>query len=254
VKLERLLKIPRSARTIQLVINIPESSPRSTVSAPLPKPTGWARAWAILKVAGPATVAIAAIVISVLSLQRQDATNRDLQQANAAARQVEVAAAAANERRNAEQVSFLETMLRKPPSVSMVVENRATTPVYNVTFQVEVSAFTPLIGAPKTGGKGHLSKEFIFWLGNIPACSSGTVSNLVTAAIAAMKKTKLAAAVIGTNPVGVYVDWMSFADSSSVAWRYSGSGVLRKLESLPATTFVPDAYLAASYKNAIGCT
>jgi hypothetical protein len=61
----------------------------------------------------------------------------------------------------------------------------------------------------------------------MPACSLGTVTNLVTAATAAMlDNTKLAAAVIGANPVAVTVMSMSFTDSSGTAWQYSGLGGL----------------------------
>jgi hypothetical protein len=185
------------------------------VPAPPSKPTGWARVWTVLKVAGPAIVSIAAIVISILSLQGQAAANRGTQDANAAARQANAAAAAANQRRNAEQVSFLQTALPQSPFASMLVENHATTPVYEVTVQAEATVFTSLTGGPKgikgyiaalIGGNTYLRKEFTFYLGDMPACSLGTVTNLVTAATAAMlDNTKLAAAVIGANPVAVNV-------------------------------------------------
>lgn len=264
MKLERLLKVPRSSRTIQLVINIPEPPAPPAAISPPPKPRGWARAWTVLKVAGPATVAIAAIVISILSLQRQGAANRDLQAANAAARQANAEAAAASQRRDAEQVSFLQTSLPQAPFASMLVENHATTPVYQVTIQVETTVFTSLTGtrndikayiAALAGGKGYLRKEFTFYLGDIPACSSGTVVNLVTAATAAMlDNTRLAPAVIGSNPVAVNVTSMSFADSSGVAWQYSGLEGLRKLEHVPASTYFPNAYVATNFKDAVGCT
>jgi hypothetical protein len=263
MKIERLLKVPRSGRTIQLVINIPEPSAPPAVNPPPPKVTGWARVWAVLKVAGPATVATAAIVISLFSLQGQAAADRDLQEANAAARQANAASVAASQRQDAEQVSFLQTALPQSPFTSMLVANHATTPVYNVTFQVEATVFTSLIGAPKglkgyiaalVGGKGYLTREFTFWLGDMPACSSGTVVNIVTAATAAMlDNARLPAAVIGANPVAVNVTSMSFADSSGTAWQYSGLGTLQKLDHVPANTYFPNAYLAANYKDAVGC-
>ena len=264
MKLERLLKVPRSGRTIQLVINVPEPSAQPPVISPPPKLTGWARVWAVLKVAGPAIVSIAAIVISILSLQGQAAANRGMQEANAAARQANAAAAAASQRRNAEQVSFLTTALPQSPFTSMLVANHATTPVYEVTVQAEATVFTSLTGGPKgnkgyiaalIGGNAYLRKEFTFYLGDMPACSLGTVTNLVTAATAAMlDNTKLAAGVIGANPVAVTVMSMSFTDSSGTAWQYSGLGGLQKLEYLPANTHYPDAYLATHYKDAVGCT
>src|SRR5260221_8167420 len=262
VKLERLLKVPRSTRTINLVISIPEPPQPPAIIAPPPKLSGWAGTWAVLKVAGPATVATAAIIISILSLQEQGSANRDLQQASVAANQANAAAAAARERQNAERVSFLQNALPRPPFTYLLVENLATSPVYDVTFQLEAIVSTSHAGtkggtkgyiAGLVGGKGYVTKAFTLWLGSIPACSSGTV-NIAPAATAVMlKKTGITAAQIEASPIAVIADWMSFADSNSVAWRYSGVGDLQKLEYLPANTNLPDGYLRAAYKDAVGC-
>jgi type II secretory pathway pseudopilin PulG len=247
-KFERLLKVPRSSRTIQLVINIPEASTPLAVTPVAVKPSRRARAWVVLKVAGPSTVAIAAIVISIMSLQGQAAANRDLEQSNAAAQQANAAAASARIRQEAEQVSFLQNELPRPPFTSLTVENLATTPIYEVTFQVDATA-----NIIPTGRNGFLTKTLTIWLGNIPACSSATVSIVpgVTAALA--KKAGLTTAEIGPNPVDVIVDSMSFADSSGIDWQYSGIGILQQVENLPKNTFTPDGFWSTKYQTAVGC-
>jgi hypothetical protein len=256
VKLERLLKVPRSGRTIQLVINIPEPPAPPAMTTPPPQLTGWARAWAVLKVAGPATVATAAIIISILSLQRQGSANRDLQEANAITQQENSAAGATRQRQDAEKVSFLQNALPPPPFTFLLVENLCITPIYNVTFQVEASI---LIGLT-VGANGRLkytgfeSKTFTFWLGNIPACSSGTAS-VVPAVVATLMKNKVKLTALQiTGEIGIITDWMSFADSNGVAWRYSGIGGLQQLQYLPANTYTPNGYMGATYKDAVGCT
>jgi hypothetical protein len=262
VKLERLLKVPRSGRTIHIVINVPESSaPPAVISSP-PKPTRSARTWAVLKVAGPATVATAAIIISILSLQGQGSANRDLQQANAAAQQANATAATSRQRQGAEHVSFLQNPLRHPPFTSLLVENLATTPVYNATFQVQAIVninHADAKGGAKgyinglVGGKGYVTKTFTLWLGNIPACSSGAVNIVPAATAALLKRTKLTAAQL-KGPVAAIAEWMSFEDSNGVAWRYFGLEELKQLQGPPMNTFSPDGYLQATYRAATGCT
>jgi hypothetical protein len=266
VKLKGFLKIPRSGRTIQLVINIPEPSVPKTIAVTPhpPKATRRARAWDVLRFAGPSAVSVAAIVISILSLLGQQAANRDMQEANAAAQHANAETAAASQRQNAAQVSFLQTALSQSPFTSMLVENHATTPIYQVTVQALATVFAKFTGGPKgikgylaalAGGNSYLTENFTFFIGDIPACSSGTVTDLVTAATSAMLDTKkLAPIVIGANPVAVDVMSMSFKDSSGTAWQYSDLGGLRKLADVPETTNFPSAYLGTRYKDANSCT
>lgn len=222
----------------------------------------WARVWAVLKLAGPAAVATAAIIISILSLLGQSTANRDLQQTNAETRQANAAAATVRQRQIAQQVSYLQSALPYQPFTSLQVENFANTPVYNVTFQVEATISTGRIGvkydskdyfAALVGGKGYMTKVFTLWLGNIPACSLGTI-NIVSSATAVMlKKTGLTAGQIKGIPIAVSATSMSFADSNGFAWRYSGIGNLQQLESLPMNTYTPDGYLQVTYRAATSC-
>jgi hypothetical protein len=239
VKFERLLKVPRSGRTIHLVINIPE--PMAVVTPPL-KPTRRARIWAVLKVAGPSSVAIAAIIISILSLQGQRAATREQQRADAAA-------AAARERHEAQQVSFLQVHIPEPPYNSLRVENFGVNPVYDVTFQV--NAFS----ARSVRSSSFLARTFTVWLGNIPSCSSGTID--MTAAVLAglHKMTGLSLGLLRARIFAAEVNWMAFADSNGGDWQYTGNGEpLQRLESLSDSTFLPAGYLQAKYKTVVGCT
>jgi hypothetical protein len=121
VKLKQLLKVPRSSRTIELVINIPDHTAPPTPAATAPKPKDWARAWAVLKAAGPTTASIAALVISILALRGQMSANQEQQQANKTAQQANATASAASQRRAAGQVSFLQGAVSFSPFTSLLV-------------------------------------------------------------------------------------------------------------------------------------
>jgi len=238
VKFERLLKVPRSGRPIHFVINVPQ--PTAAVAPPL-KPTGWARIWDVLKVAGPSSVSVAAIIISILSLQDQRTATSEQRLAHAAA-------AAAKQRLLAQQVSFLQVPIRQRPYNLLRVENFAVNPVYDVTF--EVNAFSA-----RSAKSSFIARTFALWLGTIPACSSSTI-NMAQALMAGMHKvTGLSLRLLQARLFGVQINWMSFADSNGYDWQYAGNGVpLQHLVNLPASTFQPAGYLQAQYKTVVGCT
>lgn len=240
MRLERLLRVPRADRTIHLVINIPEPAAPSGSVSPSPKPTIRARTLGVLKIAGPASVATAAIILSILSLQQQNSANREQRQASAAA-------AAATERLAAERVSFLQDFLPKPPFTSLVVENLAATPAHDVEFQAEATV--------NTGAKSRITKEFILKLGSIPACSSGAV-NIVPAVIKLMQGTNgLRASRIRADAVGINVNSMDFVDSNGLGWQYFGQGGLEQVTfiSLPGSGPISLGSVQATYKTAPGC-
>jgi hypothetical protein len=240
VRLERLLKVPRAARTIHLVINIPEPATPPVVVPTPPKPTAWARIWAVLKIAGPASVATAAIIIALLSLHEQDSANRDQQLANKAAE-------GSIERHDAEQVSFLQDFnSQSPPFGTLTVQNRGATPIYAVTFQVE-------IGTDNSANK-FVTKTFVTWLGTVPACSSGTV-NIASAAVNLMKEVpSLKKVQIRANGIGIVADSMGFIDSNGLGWQYSSAGFLQQSQAAPELPSSFDGYLEGNYKPIAGCT
>jgi len=236
VKLERLLKLPRPVRTIHLVINIPELATAPPVITPPPKPTAWARTWAILKIAGPASVATAAIIISVFSLRQQSTANLDQQLANKAVTGSIV-------RHDAEQLSFLQDYASRPPFTSLMVENLATTPAYFVSFQVQAVALV--------SGKADVVRAFTLLLGNIPACSSGAV-NFAPTVTAAMEKVPIVkASHVQADTIGIVVNSISFADGDGLDWQSLGMGDLQQLTALPLAN--PTLSLQATYKAAPGC-
>lgn len=263
MKLERLLKVPLSSRTIELVINIPDHPVSPTPTAAAPKPSGRARAWAVLKIAGPTTASLAALVISVLALLGQTSANREQQQANTAAQQANAVASAAGQRHAAGQVSFLQGAVSSPPFTSLLVENRGVTPIYEVTFQIQAGIYVGKATLKQSnqdyikalvGGGNYVQKAFTLYLGDVPACSSATldVASSVTAVI--LRDTKITKGQLGKSPVGVLVGSMSFADSSGSDWQYSGVGELNHLGNLPENDFSADGYLATNWNNASGCS
>jgi hypothetical protein len=99
---------------------------------------------------------------------------------------------------------------------------------------------------------GYVTKAFTLWLGDIPACSSGTI-NIVTAATKVVQeRTGLTASQISANSIAIVVCSMSFNDSNGVGWQY-GPEVLQQSASLSAVTFTPDRYVRTAYKAAVGC-
>lgn len=171
MKLERLLQVPRSSRTIEVVINIPDHPAAPSPTATASKPSGRARAWAILKIAGPTVASITALVISVLALLGQMSANRKQQQADTAAQQANAAASAASQRQAAGQVSFLQGASSYSPFTSLLVENRGVTPIYNVTFQVQAGIYVGKTTLKQTnqnyikalvGGENYVEKHLHF--------------------------------------------------------------------------------------------
>lgn len=237
VKLERLVKVPRPTRTVQLVINIPESAVLPTAPSAPSKPKRHTRIWAFLKVAGPVIASAAAIVISVLALREQSSADQAQQRANAAA-------AAASQRQEAEQVSYLENYTTKPPFISVLVENLSSTPITDVTFQIEITAHLT--------SKGFVTKGYNLLLSSIPACSSGMAGIVPTAEAAMLEETKLKASQMESAPA-VLVLSMSFVDGGGNEWQYTDGLGLKFLSSRPAIIGPTQGYVPVAYKAASGC-
>ena len=241
MKLERLLRVPRAVRTIHLVINIPEPDAPPAAVPRSPKVTVWARTWAVLKVAGPASVATAAIIISILSFQEQSSAGRDQKLANAAA-------VGSIERRDAEQVSFRQNYSQRPPFYPLFVENFGTTPVYSVAFQVQVAVGT---------GRGKNTritgiKSFVIYVGQIPACSTGTI-NIVPGVMNILRSMSIPKAFqIQANSL-FNINSMYFADSNGLTWQYFTFGDLQQVASASVPPALVSGDVQTAYKNIAGC-
>ena len=186
VKFERLLKVPRSARTIQLVINIPDAPAHPpTISAKL---TRQARVWSFLKIAGPALVATVAIIISILSFREQSFTDQTQHQSA--------------QREEAEQVTFVSSAA----SDYIQVENLGTTPAYSAELEVNADS-------------SYGFRTYFLDLGSIPPCSTGMVSIPIIEKFAAgqLAEKKSSSKEIIVMPVSMY-----FSDANSIGWIYSG--------------------------------
>jgi hypothetical protein len=230
----RLLKVPRSTRTIHLVINIPET-PAHSVAAPsaedLPQGRPWNRILAASKVAGPIIASAAAIIISIFSLLEQN--------------QVYVAMATASQRQEAERVSFVQEPSTNPrSSTPVLLENLGTLPVDTVSLYVVVETYN------------KLAENFYDWnlpLLDIPACSSATI-NVSPAAISAAHLPASAS----TDRIAIYVNTLDFRDSNDLYWQYTGyndnDGQLQQIASPSGSGLIYSGTIKPSYKSASGCS
>lgn len=115
--------------TLQSIINMPP--PTVVVQAPPPAPrpakrTGWARVGSVAKVAGPALATVAALVISLFSLNVARDANRQSAKSQA---QAQAAANAAAQKHDAEQVSWYQ-----PSNDAVVISNQSIRPIRYVVL------------------------------------------------------------------------------------------------------------------------
>lgn len=206
MKFEQLFKVPRSARTIQLVVNVPEASAHSVPPPPVKDasvPKIRDRVWSFLKVAGPVIVSMSAIIISIFSLQEQ-------RQADYEQRQVDVAAATASQRQEAERVSFLEEpSLSQATSTLVLLENLSTAPVGVVSLYIRVENVSGIRLAGPVA--------FYLLLGSMPACSSATI-NVGPLTVRGLDLPK----AIFEHGAFINVSSMIFSDSNGLNWQYNG--------------------------------
>jgi hypothetical protein len=253
------MKVPRFTRTIELVVNIPAPAQPTQAPAPKPpKPTGWRRFWIFVKIAGPALAAVAALVISILTLVEQESADRTQGQADAAA-------ASASQRQQAAQVSYLDIRSMGPPiNISLLVENLGTIPAYSPSFSFTIS------GGFEAPGSREIdyvkAQTFNIGFSDIPACSSATVS-LYSAILAALREDRITvvgrSGTISLSPTAGEIDVsgpylvvtlqsMTFSDGDSWNWAYSTDDGLRPA-SLPPDKILDSSYTEATYKPANGC-
>ena len=242
MKFENLLRLPRSARTLQLVINIPEPAVSSAAPSEEPEQSAWARLWKFLKVLGPVAVSITALIIAVLSLTAQD--NANLQQSlTGKAAEAPIAPSITH------QVSFRQGSLPQSYFAHLAISNNSATPAFNVTFQVGISIVA--------GPEGDAMKAFTLWLGNMPACSSG-IADIRSGVIEVMQNIVGPNTLrVGVNTLKISVISMSFADSTGAYWQYSAIGGLHQIGNIGPDASLPGAapmnYIQARYRASSAC-
>lgn len=180
--------------------------------------------------AGPALVAVAALVISLLTYRDQHAADENQ-------RKVDAAATTTAERHDAEQVSvWLDYNTN-----DLLVENLSPGPVYNVMLRLQA-----LVGDNST------MHQIILWLGNIPPCSIGPTDSLPAA-----RKYEMAVDLSKKPPSLTIIGndlSMSFSDRNGLWWIYSDHSELRQVTQREADGPNFDGFVSASFKAANGCS
>jgi hypothetical protein len=215
MKPEKLYTVGRSAarRAGRPVIIGPKPEPPDVVvvSAPVAQPpvnssavrNVRSRLWSVATVVGPATVAIAALVISLLNYEDQH--------------QVDEAAVAASQRHQAGLVSFILQQGNGPSNETVLINNSSDNPVNDVQLASNV-AFED--------GRSYLLE---INLGAIPACSVGRVTSSM---IADYLRAALFPYMQNKNTQYEEIDGnyqftvasMLFTDSNGIAWKYPEGG------------------------------
>jgi hypothetical protein len=241
VEYRKLLRLPRSSRAIQLVVNLPESPPAVAPLSPPPtppKPSGRARVWAIAKVAGPAAASLAALIISLAAYLNQ-------QSANSEQHQVDQAAAILNQEQQAGKVYFfMDTPV--PLSSILTVENTSTSPVYELMFLIDFEG-------PNARRSKLTSQTMTLDLETMPSCAVATINldTYISQALDELYKT--------TGPMQIKIVYgspvMSFQDNHGLFWEETAYGQPRR------TTFdqalIPSGLskqISPHYEAASGCS
>lgn len=106
----------------------------------------WSRLWSIAKVIGPSTVAVAALIISLLTYEDQH--------------QTDVATATSNLRQQAELITFFQSQVTGAVQIN--------------NYSNEPASYAELITHVDVGGKTY---PISMGIGPIPACSMGTIAS-----------------------------------------------------------------------------
>ena len=252
------LKVPRFARTIEIVINMPEAAPAHALP---PKPTRWSRVKGVGKVLGGALVgftSIAAIIVASMALSEQKSADREQ-------RQVNETQAAASQRQQVSQVTYVQEG-SQVPRVLVVMENLGTSPAYSPILILRFEGWVYPDGHQKAKPYPVVG-TFSVVLNNMTACSSSTI-NLGPTIVhdietdksiwppeVPLKLTELESPTLGTSVIG-----MLFGDGSGRIWQYSaGDGLdvvssVQEAEEEEGVELSSTGYLTANYKPTSGCT
>jgi hypothetical protein len=250
-KLRKRMKVPRFARHVEIVINVPEPVPAvQSVPAPTPqppKPPGWGRAWSVTKVLGPALASVIAIVISVAAFMEQ--------------RSADQSQASASQRQEAEQISILQEGGPQASKTVVLIENLGTSPAYSPVISFLIAGYT--LTSESRDKPIYVVEEVYVALNPIPACSFATVD--FTQAILMQIEDGIGIRAIQPSSEPTMTgqeisSLISMADAESVYfslnnmnWEYSQALGLAPITSqdYPIASL---GYASANYKPATGCT
>jgi hypothetical protein len=245
VELKKLLKVPRSARTIAITIVVPEMAhPSPAPALEQPKLTGWGRVWAVTRITGPAVVSIVAVIISILAFAEQKSADQDQQQVS--------------QRQAAAQVSFLQEDSNPTGANTLVIKNLGANVIYSPVLSVDVSWYIDV-----TKNSAQVKTVTVeLYLTTMPACSFAVI-NLDKTMQQPVWKTQAGTSVPVTLPEmapipSILVQAMTFTDSDGLSWQYLNGGGLQQVAAPPLSAFYSSTGLGGSadpsYKTASGCT
>jgi hypothetical protein len=214
-------------------------SPPTSAADPV-KPALLSRAWSIAKVVGPASVAVAALVLSVFAYTQQ--------------KEVDQAGQAASKSQQAEQVTFLQGF-GTPPYDTVTVYNTSNAAVTDVRFFVVAT-----VAANASAGLPHAKKlSFLISLGDIPGCDEGSPD-------VAQAVEELATSQVGVqlnqNEINFQITSMIFRDRNGNNWSEVPSGPPQPISSGEvysdiAASFISQTFAlpaAPQYRLSAGCT
>lgn len=187
--------------------------PEHTTSSPANAITALnrrSRLWSIAKVIGPSSVAVAAIIISLLTYENQHQANQET--------------ASSSLRQQAERVSFFQQQ-GNGQSNGIMVDNYSETPVSDATFLGKI-----------VFNDGH-SFSVTIPLGSIPACSLGRITSSMIAnyfngttfvhfSSSAAGAVTIDSRDIPDNNYRLTAESMYFTDNNGVDWQYPAGGPL----------------------------
>jgi|HubBroStandDraft_2_1064218.scaffolds.fasta_scaffold54556_2 hypothetical protein len=210
---EKLYTVGRSAKwrtSRPMVIIVTEASIRSLASAAATR-SFRSRLWSIAKVVGPASVAVAAIIISLLSLEDQHQANQ--------------ATADSNFRQQAELVTFVQQGGGQPHGM-IVINNYSEAPVGGAALLTNVIL------------DDNRSFSITIPIGSIPPCSLGRITNpMISNYFGGILFVALSSATSGAvtinsdefpnnNNYRLTAESMYFTDDNGVYWQHSADGPL----------------------------
>jgi hypothetical protein len=247
VKVTRLLKLPRSARTIQLVINIPEAASTSplapTSTAKRKRPKGWGLVIATFKSPGSALAAlasiasVAALVVSIFALNSQNTANSSQQSVNRLAIEQAI-------QQQAQHVSFTVENSPHTDFGVLSVQNTSSSPISDV-------AFGGLLDYSRGSNPTVTKVPMWFSLGDLGACqiSSINLDKVIESFIVRRIHPNIRQYPYGYGLIGLENMALSFTDRNAISWEYPQYKALQqRTASYTATIVTP------TYKNAPVCS
>lgn len=248
----------RAARAIT-VTPATKDSPRPSTTADAPvnasaeqKKKRIAVLWNASKVAGPAVIAVAALVISGLAYN-------DQHRADAAQNQADIAAEVAGEQAYADQVSFWLVPTGNARVFKLAIQNRNPVPISSVYAQNTVGPSSDVNLPFNAQINDALSTLSYVPLGIIPPCSIVTTAALEIAADDEAKvisrsedlPSKTRSALMKPGAIGVNIFSLQFTDPNGMIWSRNFNGQLTKPKTLAPGTNGVKVYISIPAGSAV---